>query len=217
MLTSAYRADYLERNPEENAEDVGEAYIVRYYGRYDGAYAVWIQFTGLAYTTNVTYTRVNGLVFINWKGVMCLDGTCYDLKDFYEQGLISDEALNELYAFYRTTAAEIYQEFEDRYGPLPTGESANGGNSSQEENFSDNEIIVILRGARGEAEYSAEDFEDVGCIAFTFLSDCHDKQDQIALLTLDVHSRENVTEKIAVLSEREDVLSAEKNFNVSAD
>ena len=83
-----------------------------------------------------------------------------------------------------------------------------------DDEFTDNEILVIITPENNFEEYTADDFSEIGCIDVEDLSidPEEDKLCRILHLTLSIHSKENVLNAISILEEREDIYSAEPNY-----
>lgn len=79
-----------------------------------------------------------------------------------------------------------------------------------DDEFTDNEILVIITPENNFEEYTDDDFSEIGCIDVEDLSidPEEDKLCRILHLTLSVHSKENVLNAISILEEREDIYSA---------
>ena len=85
-----------------------------------------------------------------------------------------------------------------------------------DQNFSDNEIIIVMMPQYRNKAYTVGDFSEVDCIAIRDL--WYDEDDptecRIMLLTLSKHSKQNVLDCIKVLEQRIDLESAEPNYQV---
>lgn len=88
-----------------------------------------------------------------------------------------------------------------------------------ENEFTDDEILVTVFPEWEEEEYTASDFQEVGCIAVEeiFNGERTDIPSRILLLTLNIQSKENVLDAIDLLEDRQDVYAAEPNFVAVAD
>ena len=83
-----------------------------------------------------------------------------------------------------------------------------------EDDFTDNEILIVVTPENNFKEYTVNDFSAIGCIEIEDLT-IEPKENELCRifhLTLSGHSKQNVLDSIKVLEEREDIYSAEPNY-----
>ena len=83
-----------------------------------------------------------------------------------------------------------------------------------DDDFTDNEILIVVTPENNFREYAVNDFSAIGCIDIEDLT-IEPKEDELCRifhLTLSVHSKQNVLDSIKMLEEREDIYSAEPNY-----
>ncbi len=85
-----------------------------------------------------------------------------------------------------------------------------------EDDFTDNDILLVMTPENNFREYTVNDFSNIGCIEIEDLSiDPEEgKLCRILHLTLDTHSKQNVLDSIKILEERDDIYSAEPNCSI---
>lgn len=83
-----------------------------------------------------------------------------------------------------------------------------------EDEFTEDEVLIIVYPQWKNKQYTPEDFADVGCIAVKkiFSGDRTDVPSDIWTLTLDKKSKQNVLDAIAILITRDDIYCAEPNY-----
>lgn len=83
-----------------------------------------------------------------------------------------------------------------------------------DDDFTDNEILIVVTPENNFREYTINDFSNIGCIEIEDLT-IEPKENELCRifhLTLSVHSKQNVLDSIKMLEEREDIYSAEPNY-----
>lgn len=83
-----------------------------------------------------------------------------------------------------------------------------------DDDFTDNEILIVVTPENNFREYTINDFSNIGCIEIEDLT-IEPKENELCRifhLTLSFHSKQNVLDSIKVLEEREDIYSAEPNY-----
>ena len=83
-----------------------------------------------------------------------------------------------------------------------------------EDDFTDNEILIVVTPENNFIEYTINDFSAIGCVEIEDLT-IEPKENELCRifhLTLSVHSKQNVLDSIKVLEEREDIYCAEPNY-----
>ncbi|MBE6976053.1 MAG: peptidase [Ruminococcaceae bacterium] len=82
------------------------------------------------------------------------------------------------------------------------------------DNFTENEIIVVIQPNWNEKVYNADDFSDIGCLAVRELAGATDTHtlSRILLLTISDGTKTKVLEAIQNLEQRNDIYSAEPNY-----
>ena len=85
------------------------------------------------------------------------------------------------------------------------------------DDFSDDEILLVMFPEYNFVEYTANDFKCIGCIEVEDLTiaPTEGKLCKILYLKLDTHSKENVLNAIRLLELRRDVYCAEPNYLMS--
>ena len=83
-----------------------------------------------------------------------------------------------------------------------------------EDDFTDNDILLVMTPENNFREYTVNDFSNIGCIEIEDLTNKpkEGKLCRILHLTLDTHSKQNVLDSIKILEERDDIYSAEPNY-----
>ena len=83
-----------------------------------------------------------------------------------------------------------------------------------EDEFTDNDILLVMTPENNFREYTVNDFSNIGCVKIEDLSIDPEKGKlcRILHLTLDTHSKQNVLDSIKILEERDDIYSAEPNY-----
>ena len=87
--------------------------------------------------------------------------------------------------------------------------------ATADENFADDQVLLLMQKYASQREYTIHDFKKVGCIKVEYLTyeeQLAEGQNLSLLLTLDKHSKENVIEVISKLLERKDVVAAEPAY-----
>ncbi len=89
-------------------------------------------------------------------------------------------------------------------------------NATLDEDFSDNEIVIVTMRQYRNNEYTVSDFSEIDCIEIRdwWYDEDDPTEDRIILLTLSIHSKENVLSAIKILEKRDDICSAEPNYPV---
>ena len=87
-------------------------------------------------------------------------------------------------------------------------------NATLDDDFTDNDILVIMTPENNFREYTVEDFSDIGCIQIKDLTigPTEGRLCRILHLKLEEHSKQNVLDAIKILEQRDDVYSAEPNY-----
>ncbi len=83
-----------------------------------------------------------------------------------------------------------------------------------DDDFTDNEILIITMPFANYKEYIPEDFANINCIGIEELS-CNIKEDDLCRtieLTIEGHSKQNVLEAIDILESRNDIYCAQPNY-----
>lgn len=83
-----------------------------------------------------------------------------------------------------------------------------------DDDFTDNEILIVVTPENNFREYTVNDFSAIGCIEIEDLT-IEPKEGELCRifhLTLSVHSKKNVLNSIKILEERNDIYSAEPNY-----
>ena len=83
-----------------------------------------------------------------------------------------------------------------------------------DDNFVDNQIIIVVMPFANFVEYTTDSFSDIECIDLKELTYeiSQNKLCRIILLTLNEHSKQYVLDSIKILENRDDVYSAEPNY-----
>ena len=87
--------------------------------------------------------------------------------------------------------------------------------ATADEDFADDQVILLMQKYASQREYTARDFKNVGCTKVEYLTyekQLAEGQNLSLLLTLDKHSKENVIDAIAKLLKRKDVVAAEPSY-----
>ena len=90
---------------------------------------------------------------------------------------------------------------------------------SIDDDFSDNEIIIVVQPEYNYTEYTAASFSEINCIAIKQLSRkiIENELSRIITLTIEGHSKQNVISAIELLMTRDDIYSAEPNYSWATD
>ncbi len=83
-----------------------------------------------------------------------------------------------------------------------------------DDEFTDNEILIVTTPDNNFREYTISDFSDIGCIEIEDLT-IEPKEGELCRifhLTLSVHSKENVLNSIKILEDRDDIYCANPNY-----
>lgn len=83
-----------------------------------------------------------------------------------------------------------------------------------EDDFTDNDILLVMMPEYNFREYTVNDFSSIGCIEIEDLT-IEPKEGELCRifhLTLATHSKQNVLDAIETLEERDDIYSAEPNY-----
>ncbi len=86
--------------------------------------------------------------------------------------------------------------------------------ATMDDDFTDNEILIITMPFANFKEYNVEDFESINCINIEEIS-YNIKENvlcRIIELTIDGHNKQNVLEAIKILEDRNDIYSAQPNY-----
>lgn len=84
-----------------------------------------------------------------------------------------------------------------------------------DQDFVDNQVLLLMQKYASQRQYTADDFKKVGCIKVEYLTyekQLLEGQNLSLLLTLDTHSKENVIKVISKLQKRRDVVAAEPAY-----
>ena len=86
-----------------------------------------------------------------------------------------------------------------------------------EDDFTDNDILLVMTPENNFREYTVNDFSNIGCIEIEDLTiePKEGKLCRILHLTLEAHSKQNVLDSIKILEERDDIYSAEPNYLIA--
>ena len=103
-----------------------------------------------------------------------------------------------------------------------TAEEYNAGEkvyctATMNDDFTDNEVLIVVTPDNNSTEYSVDDFSDVGCVSLTELSigTSEDSLSRIIKLTLSTNSKQNVLNAIHQLELRNHIYSAEPNYLIA--
>ncbi|MBQ7355585.1 MAG: hypothetical protein IJW62_08715, partial [Clostridia bacterium] len=132
------------------------------------------------------------------------DGAIYDLSKAYEQGVIDANQVLDLYLIYADQMGYLSVRNPEKFY---TG-------ATLENEFTENNIIIMVFPEYNFESYTAEDFAEIGCVEIKELTRNvkPDIINRIILLTLDKDSKQNVLDCIQILQQRTDIYSAEPNF-----
>lgn len=99
-------------------------------------------------------------------------------------------------------------ETEEPTVPVVEDDDETDESSEIQNSFADDRVLVLIKPPYSDKDYSVEDFSDVGCIELEEYDLSEDTEGRLYVLTLDVHSKENVLAVVEKLNEREDIFAA---------
>lgn len=194
-ITSAYAKQF---GKDENKLSV------RIVAEYDGVYAVYVDEDGFAYEDEMIEEVVHFYPFryTNTQTMSIYkDGRIYTLPEAYEAGVFPADMVLDLYLLHAEKEGYLDEKNpEKKYS-----------NETLEDNFEDNEIIIIVFEKYRDKEFVPEDFAEIDCVAVRSSGGCY------RLLTLSENSKQNVLDCIKILEHRTDIYWAFPNMRFSID
>ena len=185
------------RQYNENAADFSIEFVA---DLGSGAYAIFLD-GPWDYPCMETEQIVHGYLFWYSSGRTMLiykDGAVYGLSKAYEQGVINAGQVLDLYLIYADQKGYLsVRNPEKKYS-----------NETLEDNFTDNEIIIIVFEEYRDKEFIPEDFAEIDCIAVRSSGGCY------RLLTLSENSKQNVLDCQSILEHRTDIYWAFPNLQL---